>query len=181
MRGKAIDFYMRGMTKKDALLKAGYSESVASTDAKSVFDREDVREEIARRQKNLAKKANVDADWIVRQLKAIAEAEVSDLLEIDAEGVVTQDFRNLTPELRKAISGFSIKSYKKGRGQYAIPVTEIKITSSDKLRAIDMLARHLDFYNDSVKIEGEVSLVDRIYEGRSRASRDSSSEDSTHP
>ena len=31
MRSKAVDYFMRGLTKKAALLRAGYSESVAST------------------------------------------------------------------------------------------------------------------------------------------------------
>ena len=168
MRSKAVDYFMRGLTKKAALLRAGYSESVASTDAKSVFDRDDVQEEIARRQVNLAKKANVDANWIVERLMSIADANLGDLIVIDDEGRASVDMALLTPDMRRALGEFTVDEYTKGRGPNAVPVTKMKIKTVDKLRALEMLGKHLNLFTDTIKIEGDADLINRLYAGRER-------------
>ena len=167
MRIKAIDYFMRGMTKADALIKAGYSESVAKTDAKSVFGREDVKEEIARRQVNLAKKANVDANWIVERLASIANADLGDLLVFDEAGRASIDMSLMGKDMRRALNGeFSGDGNPKN--------LKLGVKMSDKLRALEMLGRYLNLFDDKLQVEGEVNLVQRLHAGRARASGASS-------
>lgn len=171
MRMKAVDYYMRGMTKKNALLKAGYSDSVASTDAVSVFGRDDIKAEIERRRKRIASKSDVDAAWIVKRLMDIANADIVDLLIVDDIGNTRLDMSLMTPQLRRALEGeFSLSE--EGTGN-----VRMRVKTTDKLRAIEMLGKYLDMFTDTVKVEGEISLIERLHAGRSRVSEGDKPED----
>ncbi|KKK79612.1 hypothetical protein LCGC14_2831760 [marine sediment metagenome] len=168
---RAVDYVMRGMTKKNALLKAGYSDSVASTDAVSVFGRDDVKAEIERRRKRIAMKANVDAAWIVKRLMDIANADIADLLIVDDIGNTRLDMALMTPQLRRALEGeFSLSE----EGTSSV---RMRVKTTDKLRALEMLGKYLDMFTDTVKVEGEISLIERLHAGRSRVSDGIISED----
>lgn len=168
MRMKAIDWYMRGYSKKQSMIKAGYSPNTASTSAISVFGRDDVVEEIDRRRKQAADKAQVDANWIVGQLKNIASANLGDLLEIDDKGGAKFDMSRMTPELKAALGEFTSEIYMEGRGDTSIPVKKMKIKLADKLRALEMLGKYLGIFQDRVKVEVESDLINRLYAGRAR-------------
>ena len=156
MRLKAIDWFMRGYSKAESMRKAGYSESVAKTDTSSVFGRDDVKEEIARRQDRAAQKAQVDANWIIGRLTAIAGADIGDLIEVDSEGIPTINFNKLTPDIRAAI------------GEVGSGGGKIKVKTADKLRALELLGKYLGLFTDRIKIEGDQDLIERLYAGRKR-------------
>ncbi len=106
----------------------------------------------------MSTKAGVDADWIIERLKSLADACPVDLYELDAEGLPRIDLKKLTPDLRRALTGYSVK-----RDGY------IEISVADKLKALDMLAKHLGMYQDQVNVQGELTLVERLQQGRERA------------
>jgi|TARA_Y100000310_G_C20682581_1_gene816847 hypothetical protein len=169
---KAVDGYMAGMTKKAALLEAGYSDSVAATDAHSVFGREDVRAEIQRRLTRISRKSGLTAEWITERLMMVAEANLGDVLAWDEEGMPQFNWDKMNPDLKYALTGVNIRQYMKGRGPSAIPVTEFKPELADKLRALDMLARIMGMYEDKVKVTAEKDLMDALAAGRLRVSRE---------
>ncbi len=152
---QAIVHFLNGLSKREACNAAGYGDHHKVS---LVFDREDVRAEIARRQHQMSSKAGVDADWIVSRLKSLADACPVDLYELDEEGLPRIDLKKLTPDLRRALTGYSVK-----RDGY------IEISVADKLKALDMLAKHLGMYQDAVNVQGELTLVERLQQGRERA------------
>jgi len=164
----ALNYFMKGMTKKDAMIKAGYSKSMATTNIAHVFSRPDVKAEIERRQGLAAKRADVDLDWIVERLKSIADANITDLLDVYSNGDVEYNLRYLNDDLRRAIGGLDITKETEGRGKNKIEMQKLKIRTSDKLRALELLLRHLGLSKEKMVVEGEVSLVERLNAGRAR-------------
>ncbi len=152
---KAISFYLKGYTEHNACVAAGYSKTSKST---QVFGRDDVKKEIVRRQKIMSTKSDVDASWIIERLKAIADAQLADIIVFDEEGIGRIDFTKLTPELRRALNGYQVK-----------PNGEMSIKVADQLRALEMLARHLGMFDDKLSVAGEMTLVERLQKGRERA------------
>ncbi len=106
----------------------------------------------------MSSKAGVDADWIIAKLKAIAGADIADLYVLDAEGLPRIDMEKCQGDLRTALTSYSVR--KDGK---------ITVNMADKLKALDMLARHLGMYQDKITLEGELSLVQRLQAGRERA------------
>lgn len=166
---KAIFFYMRGMTKKDSLIKAGFSESTAKTDAQAIFDRPDVQAEIKRRQDMAGERAAINEDWIVERLRRIAEAELGDVITYDEDGAPQFDLSKMTPEMRYALTGVKVRKYNKGRGPDAEPVVEMTPQLADKLRALEMLAKYLGMFTEKIEMTADDSLLDALRKGRKRA------------
>ena len=156
---KLVVAYLNGASKKDAMLEAGYPPSMSSH---RTFEESAVVKEIERRQHIMSTKAGVTGDWIIHRLMLIADAKLSDLIVEDEDGFSQIDMSRMTPALKTALSGF--ESDKFG------DVTKIKIKTSDKLRALEMLARHLGMFNDKLELAGEISLEERLQAGRKRSS-----------
>lgn len=175
---RVVNNYMQGMSKKDSLLAAGYSESVANTDAESVFGRPDVEKEIQKRFDRMAKRNELTEDWVVNRLMTIADANVGDLLVVSEDGNVRVDYERITPELRYALGLIESNEYKKGRGPNAVPVHQIKVKFADKLRALEMLMKVLGLDRTKVEVTGEEALMNKLLEGRARVSRGDDAADS---
>ncbi len=160
---KLVVAYLNGKSKHDALLEAGYA---THSSAFRLFNHPNVIDEIKRRQHIMSAKAGVTGDWIIHRLMLIADAKLSDLIVEDGDGFSQIDMSRMTPALKTALSGF--ESDKFG------DVTKIKIKTSDKLKALEMLARHLGMFNDKLELAGEISLEERLQAGRKRASGETS-------
>lgn len=74
-------------------------------------------------------------------------------------GVGRIDLSKCSGDLRRALTGYSVKRDGK-----------ITVDMADKLKALDMLAKHLGMYQDQVNVQGELTLVERLQAGRERAS-----------
>jgi phage terminase small subunit len=171
---KSIDGYMAGKTKKDAMLAAGYSKSMASTRVNDVFGDPEVEAEIERRHKIATRRSDVTLDWIVERLKKIADANFGDILDEDEDGNYTVNMSKLTPELQYALTGYTVDQRKEGRGKNADTVSRVRVQLGDKLRALELLIRHLGLSKEkqAVELSGTVSLVERLHAGRTRAGLD---------
>lgn len=151
---KVIDRVMSGQTKTQAMREEGYSFNTYDRDISRWWQRPKIATEMQRRRKKLADKSEVDSGWLVDRLKAIVELDISRL--VDMEGNVLP-MHNLPPALRQALTVEIVDGKVK------------KITQSDRLKAMDQLARLGGLYEDKIKIEGEIELKDRLLAGRKRA------------
>lgn len=174
---KAVNFYMKGYSEKEALLRAGFSESVANTNPRQVFGRDDVEKEIKRRLDRMREDNKLSEDWIVERLMQIAGANIGDLLVMDDEGSLKIDYSKLTPAMKAAIGGVEINELKEGRGPKAVPKTQVKIKMNDKLRALEMLMKILGLDRTKVEVSAEDALIEKLIQGRNRVSAQANEED----
>lgn len=170
-RRNVVNAYMKCFNKKQAMIEAGYSVSMASTRANDVFGDPAVEAEIMRRQNLAAHRSDVTMDWIVERLKLIADANLGDCLDVYSDGSARINFAKLTPALKKALTKFSVTQKKDGRGPGAGTIVESKIGLSDQLKALELLVRHLGLSKEKQNIEltGEVALVEQLHRGRQQA------------
>ncbi len=173
-RRKVIDAYMKCFNKKQALLEAGYSESMATTSANTVFGDPAVQAEIQRRQNLATHRSDITLDWIIKRLKDIADANVGDMIDVFSDGTAKINLLKMTPELRRAITKFSVDSYTEGRGKNSQEVKRVRVDVADKLKALELLVRHLGLSKEKVAVElsGEASLIEQLHKGRSQAGLD---------
>lgn len=169
---KIVNAYMKGASKKDSLTEAGYSHTVVTNNVWTIFSKPAIKNEIKRRQRLAAQRSDVTLDWIVERLKSIANADMADLLKAYEDGAIGIDLANLTPDLKRALTQISVDEYVEGRGPASVKVKRIKISAADKLRALDLLVRHLGLSKEAeskVVVSGSIDLVDRLNAGRARA------------
>jgi len=113
----AVDEYLKGRSMTQACMAAGYSESVAKSNGRRLFRREDVKAEIARRREETMHKVKVTPDWILQNLRDLV----------------------------------------------ANPHTK----DSDRLRAIEMLAKHLGMLKET-DVSVNVNFNKALAEARNR-------------
>lgn len=164
----AADAYLTGMSKKQAMIDAGYSEYTAKYDL-SVWENPKVIRYIEERRKEMSERNQITEDWIISRLMTIADSAIGDILTVDDLGNIEFDYAKLTPEMRKAIQGISIDEFKEGRGRNSGNVRKIKIQLADRLRALEMLGKYLGMFKEKVQLTGDDDLIRRLHEGRKRA------------
>jgi len=165
---KMIDAYLKGLSKKDAMLEAGYSESTAAGKHSELFNQPEVIKEIERRQKIAATRTDVSLEWALGELKKIAEANLGDIIEIEDNGTYKINMSKMGPNLKAALTNFTVDEMTEGRGEGQSAFKRLRIGVSDKVRAIDLIIRHAGLSKEKLVVEVEGDLVERLARGRSR-------------
>ena len=149
----AIHAHMMGMSKRAALMKAGFPPSMCKNHAAHFWGREDVIMELRKRMNDVTRKADVDAVKLIKMLMAIAELDVAEL--VDEDGSLRP-----VPEIQASIRKTLIVSAN-GR--------EVKIKNSDRLKAIELIAKLLGLMEDKVQVSADAELMASLMAGRQRA------------
>ena len=161
----AVNAFLSGMTKKEAMAEAGYSEKTCTATA-HVFGREDVKHEIERRQNEVVEKYDIGQEWVVKRLVRIIDSStvLSKFVKIDHEGKLYWNFTDATPQELALIEELAVETTPLGGHK-------IKVGPPSRQRAIDSLCRILGLNKDKLDLTGSVSLVERLQRGRGRVKK----------
>lgn len=161
----AVNAYMSGMTKTDAMAEAGYA---SGTTPANVFDRGDVRHEIERLTEKLMAKYEVDREWVMRQLVDIATAgeTLAKFKKITPDGLLDWNFAGATQAELALIDTLSIEKHVERDGAV---ITKFKIGLPSRQAALESLCRILGLNKDKLDLGVELTLVERLQRGRDRA------------
>lgn len=148
INGKRMRFaeeYVKDFNGAQAAIRAGFSSTGYTPHAKASELIRDpvVVGEIQRLMTEREKRLNIDRDKIVLELARIAFLDVTTLYD-----EVTGDLKNfsdMTVQQKSLISGFT--SY---LGRFGVTK---KVVFADKLKAMELLMRHLGMLNDKLKID----------------------------
>jgi phage terminase small subunit len=149
--------YLKDLNGAQAAVRAGYAPSTANVNVSWWLADPEVQAFIAELAAERNKKLGIEADDILEELRKIALADPA--CAYDEDGAFKRDIHQIPVHVRKNIA--SIKTSQNGQ------ITEVKF--HDKLRALEMLARHLSLFNDKVKVEGLDDVAERILQARKRA------------
>lgn len=150
-----VDEWLIDFNGKQAAIRAGYSAKTAEATAARLLRNVKVQAEISRRQKDLQRRTEISQDRVVKELARIAFADASDYACIETymyenkEGTLSpiqvvspKDTGVLSDDQRAAIAG--IKQGANG----------IEIKLHDKIKALELLGRHIGMFNDKLSLSG---------------------------
>lgn len=150
-----VDEYLVDFNATQAAIKAGYKAKTAHVIGAENLRKPKIAEEIARRQKDLQRRTEISQDRVVKELARIAFADASDYACIETltyeneDGTVSpvqivspKDTGALSDDQRAAIAG--IKQGANG----------IEIKLHDKIKALELLGRHIGMFNDKLSLSG---------------------------
>ena len=112
---------------------------------------------VAERQQARQRRTEITQDRVVRELAAVAFADVTEIASVSGGYVALRDTSELSEDQRRAIAG--IKETQAG----------IEIKFNDKLKALELLGRHLGMFKDRVEVSGlaeEQSKLSELLEQR---------------
>jgi phage terminase small subunit len=157
-----IDEYTTHWSIKKAAIKAGYNPKWADTTGYAILQRPEVRAEV---EKIIAQREEVNQvhrSMIIDQLTRIATADVKDFMTWNDDGTAFLDPSKVDGEIIAELN-IDKSSFTSMDGEQT-EKTKKKLKLHDKLKALELLGRHVGFFNDSVNLhmKANVTIVDDI-------------------
>lgn len=150
-----VDEYLIDLNATQAAIRAGYNKKTARQIAAQNLSKLNIQEEIEKQQKLQQRRTRITQDMVLRELAAIAFAKSSDYAQIVEKELPTENggsvmgtvvqftpTEELTEEQKKALQGIK-------EGKYGIEVAQC-----DKVKALELLGRHLGMFKDKVEVSG---------------------------
>lgn len=160
--------YLVDLNATQAAIRAGYSERTAESQGSRLLRNVKVLQAIAQGKAARSKRVEIDQDRVLRQAAAIAFGRITDIAEWDEHGVRLRRSSLLTDdELAPIAAVEQLAGMDRGEGE-EVSRPRIKVKCVDRVRALELLMRHLGMLRDEVKVTGLEGLTDAIWQARQR-------------
>lgn len=128
--------YVVDLNATQAAIRAGYKEGTAGQTAAENLKKPQIKKKIAQLQAEIAKRTEITADMVVRELAAIGFADVRECF--DQLGNIMNP-KKLPDSIAKVVAGIDVIEVKKD-----VKVKKLKLWN--KVAALESLAKHLGMY-----------------------------------
>lgn len=145
-----VEEYLIDLNATQAAIRAGYSPKTANEQGNRLLTNVSVQTELNKQMAKRSRRTGVTQDRVVRELAKIAFLDMTQV--VDDHGCIRDD---ATPEDRACIESIKYKSSSSDQGESV--EREVKVAS--KLKALELLGKHLGMYSDKLNIEGAVPIV----------------------
>lgn len=125
---------------------AGYSDKTACKTGSENLQKPDIQQRIKELTKDRNERTQVTADRVVQELAKIAFSNIDDLGAWDDEGrFLLKNSEQLDDDTKASIKSITGTTTTLGEG---MEKHEIKLVREDKIKALEMLARHTGAFNN---------------------------------
>ena len=138
-----IEEYLIDLNATQAAIRAGYSPDTAKSIGSENLTKPDIQARIAKAMAERSRRTGVNADRVVMELAKIAFVNAKDVIDPDTATVRP----DALPEDTAAIQSVKVKTF----GEDGL---EREVKMADKLRALELLGRHLGMFKDKVELSG---------------------------
>lgn len=145
-----VEEYLIDLNATQAAIRAGYKGKNPDNIGSELLGKTCVRNAIEKEMAKRSKRTGVTQDRVVRELAKIAFLDMTQV--VDSYGRIRND---ATPEDRACIESIKYKSSSGDQGESV--EREVKVAS--KLKALELLGKHLGMYSDKLNIEGTLPVV----------------------
>jgi phage terminase small subunit len=124
---------------------------------------------LATREQELAAKLSLDAEWVLRRLKMLADFDVRKFY--DADGNLKKP-SELDDDTAFALQGMEVEKLFAhfGKGAAKEVGTTTKVKYADKGINLERIGRHLKMFTDKVEVSGMDVVADELSKARNRRS-----------
>lgn len=146
-----VEEYLIDLNATQAAIRAGYSPATAGSIGQENLTKPEIHAAVAKAEAERSKRTGVTQDRVVRELAKIAFLDMTEV--VDDHGRIRDD---ATPEDRACIESIKYKSSSGDQGEFV--ECEVKVAS--KLKALELLGKHLGMWNDrfSVDMDGDLNI-----------------------
>lgn len=144
-----VEEYLIDLNATQAAIRAGYSPNSAACIGKENLEKVDIRNEIEKSLAERSKRTGINADRIVNELAKIAFINPIDVINIKDASLLD----NYKLDDTAAISAVKVKSNSDGN------VIEREVRVYDKIKALELLGKHIGMFSDRFKVDGVVPIV----------------------
>ncbi len=154
---RLVQEYLVDLNQTQAAIRAGYSTKSANQQASELFAKPNIRARVEELMADRSKRTGINADRVVRELARIAF--VNPVEVVDTNSATVKD--DASEDDTAAIASVKVKIV---TGDFESVEREVKF--ADKLKALELLGKHLGMYTDKLAITAEqVKIIDDIPKG----------------
>lgn len=137
--------YLIDLNATQAVIRAGYSPETAGAIGAENLKKPQIQKAIAKAMADRSRRTGVNADRVLMELAKIAFVNAADV--IDAEDATLKE--DATAEDLAAVQSVKVKSF----GEDGV---EREIKLADKIKALELLGRHLGMFNDRLRLDAKL-------------------------
>ncbi len=165
-----VEEYLIDLNATQAAIRAGYSKKNADKIGSELLGKTRVAEYIAKRKADRVARTEITQDMVLKELAIIAFSKATDyasviekdaMIEVNGATVPLKDadgntikYRTIEPVLTENLTEEQKKALavvKKGRDGF-------EVKPYDKVRALELLGKHLGMWNDKVELAADMEL-----------------------
>lgn len=152
-----VDEYMKDLNATQAAIRAGYSAKTAAEQAARLLTNVKIQSYLQEKQEARSRRTEITADRVLEELGKIAFSDMKAVMQWDESGI------SLRP--MEEVDGTILQEISETETQTDFQTTiKRKVKLYDKLRALELVGKHLGMFTDKVDIRGSlgVTIVDDI-------------------
>lgn len=161
--------YLLDLNATQAAIRAGYKEKTAYSMGQRLLKNVEVQNYIQQRKQDRVKRTEITQDMVIQELALIAFSNAADYASVVEENVMVErdgeqfplldldgnpvKYRTVRPVLTAELTEDQKKALsviKKGRDGF-------EVKPYDKVRALELLGKHLGMFTDKVEMSGQVN------------------------
>ncbi|MBS5822419.1 MAG: terminase small subunit [Clostridium argentinense] len=146
-----VEEYLIDLNATQAAIRAGYSVNSARQIADENMSKPYIKEAIEKALAERSRRTGINADRIVQELAKIAFLNPTDVINMDEATVKGEANRDDTA----AIASVKVKKIPTDDGD----ITEREVKTYDKIKALELLGKHIGLFSDKLKVEGAIPIV----------------------
>ena len=146
-----VEEYLIDLNATQAAIRAGYSPDTAQQMGSENLSKPVIRNAIDRAIAERSRRTGINQDRVIQELAKIAFLNPVDVIDMDEATIRGKANRDDTA----CIASVKVKNIPTDDGA----ITEREVKTYDKLKALELLGKHLGMFTDKVKLEGNVPVV----------------------
>ncbi len=152
-----IEEYLLDLNATRAAIRAGYSPRSAAACGWTLLQKPAIQDGIERAMEERRMRVSVDQDRVIEELAAVAFGNLTDFVRVERDDEGQMCLR-LTPteqvekRLRPALADIRLKDGRDGK-------MEFSARTHDKMRALELLGRHLGVWKDKPEGDGRLEII----------------------
>lgn len=155
--------YLVDLNATAAYVRSGYRATkrhTAEAGSSALMRNHEVAEAIRKAQGSIMSKLEVTAERVLGELAKIGFADTTAAVYVENGRVLVKDTKELTADQRAAIAEIAEATTEHGGS--------IKVRGHDKVRALELLGKHLRLFTDRIEHSGLDGLADRLAKAQKR-------------
>lgn len=162
-RAKFVKEYLIDLNQTHAAIRAGFSVDSAHTEGHRLLSDAEVKEAITIEQAKLSRRTEVTQEQVIRQLSLVAFSNLEDYTRLEGQTRVL-DLRACDRDKLAAIQELTEDTTGGSGDGERKQVLRTKFRLSDRVKALELLSRHLGMLHDKTEHSGEISFAGKSTE-----------------
>ena len=146
-----VQEYLIDLNATQAAIRAGYSPDTAGSIGNENLKKPEIKAAIDKAEAERSKRTGINQDRVLQEIAKLAFLNPTDVVDMDEATVKGEANRDDTA----CIASVKVKNIPTSDGL----ITEREVNTYDKLKALELLGKHLGMFTDKMKLEGAVPVV----------------------